>query len=606
MTDNVNKNRFVVIWLSLILLIGAITSINLYDYFRKRNSQYINIRYAAIKALPKFGDSSIIPALKMALSEKSHILRLAMLEAIIELGDDSVALLVSEELNSKDNPFRILAATILNKLGVRSDALRYLALVNSEDQKLRITAIRILGEIGYKEALKELFEQAKDENAFVKRAAIESIGKLKAESAIPMLRDALYEGEDPKIRAAAVVALGRYKQHKVNEYLINSLSDKDSSVREYIMSELVESEDPAIVPEIIGLLKDYDSNIRIRACEAVGNLGNKSNIADLSPLLEDPSSKVRYYATKAIIKLRDRTITPMFLSAIESKSAFEKISAIICMGRFGDETAVPALEGLTGSKDNIRLFALAALYKLGRKDKLQLLLSALNDKDRGIREKAKDALFELTARYDSPLPRGIYKDNYINDKIKTISLLESIRDKAAVSSLQAYINDNNLFVRAYALKAIGELGRELAIMTMIKDLDEVEALPFIQASPFFTEAGDYSSAKDIISKYMPKLTDKDPEVKAHAIRVLAGTGGKSILKELEPFARDKNPIVRIAAIESLAGFLLPEYIPVFIKALKDKDKKVNFSAVMALSKYSPEYAAKIVPVLTRIAVGRRF
>lgn len=604
MEANRDKNKSLTIAVVFGILIGAVILINLYADILKKKSQYVDIRFAAIKALEKFKDDSVLTVLKKALSERNPLLRLALLDTIIALGDDSVIPLVSKELNNKDNPFRIIAANILNKIGRRHDAPRYLALLNSENQKERILAIRILGELGYEEANRELSEQLKAEDVLVKSAALESLGKLKQEESITLLKEALFEGEVPKIRSSAVVALAGYKKSRINKYLLEALSDEDSQVREYIMSALVESEDTAVVPEVLKLLRDFDANIRLRACEAVGNLGDKSNIIDLVEILDDPVPKVRYYAAKAIIKLSDKSVVPILLPWLESKVMYQKISAIIGMGRFGDDTAVAFLENYTRAKDKACYFSLAALYNLGQTDSLLGLLAGLKDKNSAIRENATNALPELNATYASLLPKEVAQFEGAGTKIATINLLKAVEKKEAVLALNDYLNDKNLLVRAYAAKAMGELATKLTILTMIKDLDENNISIFGKVSPLLYTARGYTSLKDIIEKNSLKLRDEDPNVRANAIRILAATGDKSVLKILEPFVKDESPIVRTAAVESIAGFNLQEYIPMFIEALKDKDKNVKFSAVLALSRYSPEYADRIVPALTRIAIGK--
>ncbi len=604
MEANRDKNSSLAIAIVFGIAISAVVLINLYANTLKKKSQYVEIRFAAIKALEKFKDDSVVPVLKKALTEKNPVLRLALLNTIIALGDDSVIPLVSKEINNKNNPFRIIAANILKQAGMRYDAPRYLALLNSENQKERILAIRILGELGYKEARREISEQLKAEDILVKAAALESLGKLKQEESIPLLKQALFEGQTPKIRSSAVVALAGYRKHEINEYLLEALSDEDSQVREYAMSALVESEDTAIVKRVSGLLGDFDANIRLRACEAVGNLGDKSNIANLVELLDDPAPKVRYYAAKAIMRLSDKSVVPMLLPWLESKAMAQKVSAIIGMGRFGDGTAVAFLENYTRAKDKTGYFSLAALYNLGQAERLPELLVGLKDKDSTIRESVLSALSELNAKSDSPLPREVVQYEGAGTKVITINLLKAIEKEEAVLALNDYLNDKNLLVRAYAAKAMGDLATKLATLTLIKDLDENNIFIFGKVSPLFYTARGYSSVKDIIEKNRMKLKDENQNVRANVIRILTNTGDKSVLEILEPFVKDESPLVRTAAVESIGRFSLPEHIPVFIRALKDKDKNVKLSAVLALSKFSPEYADRIVPALARIAVGK--
>jgi len=94
-------------------------------------------------------------------------------------------------------------------------------------------------------------------------------------------------------------------------------------------------------------LKTGDVAERIAAANWLGKTGGKRAVEALIKTMEDDEPMVREAAVKAIVSVGDKSATPAMIEALEDTTGIA-IGAMIALGRFGDESAIPALEELYG------------------------------------------------------------------------------------------------------------------------------------------------------------------------------------------------------------------------------------------------------------------
>jgi HEAT repeat protein len=188
-----------------------------------------------------------------------------------------------------------------------------------------------LGKIGDQRAVEPLIKMLGD-SVSVRNAACHALGKIGAKRAdeplIKMLRgeyDYVYiSGWDDwhavnpwfkklsssDVREAACEALGKLKDKRAVEPLIETLGDKDEYVRERACEALGKLKDKRAVEPLIETLGDKDEYVRERACETLGQLGDKRAVEPLRSLAEnDKVPGVRKAAETALKRLENRSGT---------------------------------------------------------------------------------------------------------------------------------------------------------------------------------------------------------------------------------------------------------------------------------------------------------
>jgi len=106
------------------------------------------------------------------------------------------------------------------------------AATQDESEDVRRFAVLSLGAIGTPEVIPALTEACKDKSANVRRYAATELGRIADPSAVEALAAMLGKAPDPDpdVRWAAVVALGKIRDRRASDVLVQSLSDPSPQV----------------------------------------------------------------------------------------------------------------------------------------------------------------------------------------------------------------------------------------------------------------------------------------------------------------------------------------------------------------------------------------
>lgn len=143
----------------------------------------------------------------------------------------------------------------------------------------------------------ESVQDLKDEDWAVRESAVDKlvgIGRASVNSLIAALKD-----EDPNVRAGAAKALGRIKDRRAVQPLINTLRDGASEVRWEAVHALLKIGERPVDP-LIDALNDQDSGIRADASCFLGFIANSLAVEPLIDALEDEDLRVRWSAISAL------------------------------------------------------------------------------------------------------------------------------------------------------------------------------------------------------------------------------------------------------------------------------------------------------------------
>ena len=156
------------------------------------------VRQEAIKALVRIGTSAVEP-LVMALTDTRPGMRDGVVEALGQVGKPAMAGLL-QALGDERRGLRQGAAQALKKLGAGDEKVMegLIAYLEHKKWEVRGAAVEVLGRIGGESALGAIITALEDENGIVYRKAAEALRTSWGDQAVPRLKEALYEAEDPE------------------------------------------------------------------------------------------------------------------------------------------------------------------------------------------------------------------------------------------------------------------------------------------------------------------------------------------------------------------------------------------------------------------------
>jgi cyclophilin family peptidyl-prolyl cis-trans isomerase/HEAT repeat protein len=328
-------------------------------------------------------------------------------------------------------------------------------------------------------------------------------------------------------------------------------------------------------------LADPDAALRCRAALAVGRLQDTAGTALLLPLLQDADAGVK---REALFALGQIGLAPPAGPgpAVPTWTAPARIAiarlaapgdtttadlALEALGKLGDRAATPLVVSLlrAGSTPLLRGAAAVALWRLADPAALGPLLAALDDPDAGVRWRALYALEKL------------------------------VRPEQVVLLAAMHVDDDDVLVRAYAVRTLGRQKSPQGTAYVLQKLDDpevgvvvngiralsliadttcgaclpalVRALdagdPYVRvtaatalADRFAWVPADSATSRTALDSLAAGLRDPDAATRGACARALLERRGEAGLALVLPLLADSSVYVRVALLQALA--LLPE------------------------------------------------
>jgi len=221
-----------------------------------------------------------------------------------------------------------------------------------------------------------LVNALKDPNPFVRDEASRSLVVLDAQSALPLLIEAL-NGDSVVQAAAAAETLGQMREESASESLLDALGRPEVAVRMSVLEALAAIGGPLVVPTLISALDDADPSIRWTAATLLGQL--RADAAAL-PLAEHLADAVR---------TQDG---PTAQSTSPSLLRRQLTWALIRVGGGGESTLFAFLNALSDVDASVRYLAATGLGLVADERALEPLRAHLDDhEDSGQGGRVSDA-----------------------------------------------------------------------------------------------------------------------------------------------------------------------------------------------------------------------
>jgi HEAT repeat protein len=205
-----------------------------------------------------------------------------------------------------------------------------------------------------------------------------------------------------------------------------ALADEDAEVRVAAIEGLWESEDAALVPELLRLLtNDPEPSVRAAAAAGLGafvlldELGKLRRQAEIRPdqaLMEvmdaaDEDLEVRRRAVESLGYSGHKRVPEIIEAAYYHDNERMRISAVFAMGRSADARWLPiVLDELDSPNAEMRYEAARAAGELEARQAVPTLVEMIEDPDREVQEAAVWALGEIGGRQAQEALEAVLED----------------------------------------------------------------------------------------------------------------------------------------------------------------------------------------------------
>ena len=187
---------------------------------------------------------------------------------------------------------------LLDEEKVKDEIEIQIDLLNDPDLVVRREAVITLGEMGDERCVEPLVRALRDGDWQVREAAIDALGQVGSPAVEPLLKQL----RDWDIRKSVIRALGKIKDERVLEPLVNQLRSDEFGLD--ATDALVTLGEPAIV-RLVAALKDKDESIRKQAVIALGRIKSTQALDPLIEMLQDKDWFTRLTAAAALEKIGD-------------------------------------------------------------------------------------------------------------------------------------------------------------------------------------------------------------------------------------------------------------------------------------------------------------
>jgi HEAT repeat protein len=157
------------------------------------------------------------------------------------------------------------------------------------------------------------------------------------------LVQSLHNSTDPNVRQYAAYLLGKTKNPRAIQPLVEALGDFDKSVREQAMLALTAIGKAAIEP-LSAAMKEPKWETRYRAAEALGKIADEKAIKPLIQALKDNRDHVRYMATKGLREIGDSDAVEPMIILLKDENRYVRMMAARALSAIGGKKVHDALK----------------------------------------------------------------------------------------------------------------------------------------------------------------------------------------------------------------------------------------------------------------------
>jgi len=565
------------------------------------------------------------PMLKALSDEDWRVRREAVEEVSQRAAPEAIAALVSSVIENHHNPsllnsvLQVLAASEVDTLSTLTELLQ------GPNPDLRMQAALALGEQRDVSAAEALVKALSDDNTNVRYHAIEALGKLKAADAVEALAE-IAVSRDFFLSFAALDALAKIGDPRVAPAIVPLLDDE--LLREPALSLLGQLGDETVVApfaallntpaaptaQIAGALATLSDRYEQQYGEGryIADLTNgelsATGVQNLLDSLETPGQEnlraiavvlgwlkrpgVDRALTRLLgrVDLRDEVIdalvrhgsanSDLLISQLTAEDLEVRRSAVVALGRIGNDGATPALVNMLKDKA-LAIETANALAQIGDPEAVEGLLNLIGSDDASIREAAVSALNSVIPPSMSGRIIPLLHDSDPNVRESAVKIAGYFGYPEAAGALIELSRDAKERVRCAAIEHLPyvEDDRVFAVLaSAIKD-----ETPNVRAAA--ARALGTLDAPEVVRPLIDGLSDEDVWVRYFSARALGRRRSEDSVAALKQvIEREEFNHVRIAALDSLGQIGGDRIAGIVGGLVKDDDPNVAHAAQVALGR----------------------
>lgn len=422
------------------------------------------------------------------------------------------------------------------------------SLLNSPSETIRFAAIDTLGKIGSSSSINPLLDHMQITDGFEKAATIKSLIQVGITPSTPGVSDVLIDmfrnGEwDEKL--IALKGLCDLKEEKALYSIIDTAgsldpSEPDADEKLLIMKDALKNFGCNDV--LIEILNEPEIRYRGRqiVIELLGNLRCNKATPHIVKLLENKSRDVRRAAATALGEIKNEDAEESLIISMDDYDGHVRKAAICALGMIGDKAAIQPLLRL------LHVEVYKDLIDEAVKAILNIDSAALFLHPGELTGDIKEAISKYSNDVDILL--SLSKDEDPMIRMGAISGLGKIQGEKASKRVAEALRDNNSVIRKAAVMAMGEMDCcNNEIKSALNDEDMWVRL-------YAVKALGHSLKQDMIKTLTPMLSDKDVPVVLSTIDAIIQQGGRDAISILTPLLNHGESVIREKVQQAIEGF----------------------------------------------------
>jgi HEAT repeat protein len=397
--------------------------------------------------------------------------------------------LSSDSVNERDS-----ASRRLREIGPKAiDALEKAAL--DRDPELRARSKRLLGLIKTRQALSptllrtlpgldERLALGTDEewtaafldasSMYVGRASHPSLSRA---DLVPLLERACQGARGSREKTDMCLAIANWHVASRSAFVANLIGDTDPRVRAAAVKAIGRLGEQSRATSLIRLLSDPDESVQTETYWALAALGSKDTAAPLRALLEADNAELRRKAASLLGGLPDRESIPRLARLLSDKAPLVRANAALALAELQVKEEVPAIAGLLrDSHPQVRGLAVLALQTLNARHMLPRISDCLADAEGTVRFYTVRCLGSWAVTEKSDRVAFLVKDPEPIVRWAALKTLACLRAKEHRKSIISALADPDDSVRMSAIHATGRIDGKAAsplIRPLLKDTEPV-------------------------------------------------------------------------------------------------------------------------------------
>lgn len=425
--------------------------------------------------LPVVSRANALEAVIECTRDESSTVRRMACDALANMGRPEATSALFSMLRDPSPAVVQAAISAISALGSQDTVDLATAAAADGAPEVRRAALRILSYTGRPEVLSVLDAGTRDPEPRVRDAAIHGLALIESPSAVTRLLE-LSGHADAATRAAAVRALGGTSaEERVLQRLLAASRDEEPWVRYFACQSLGKLGDVAAAPAVVERLADFAGQVRVAAIEALARLGGERAFEALGAAATGGDLDQRRAALIGLGLSARPEAVPLLLRHARASDVATRLIAISALANFDTPETLEVLgSALHDRDDNVRAAAVGFLGKRGSTEATLLLAALL--KDPATAERARTALCQPQAERVAGLSAALYAADD-EHAIQLTHVLARLNQAEATAALfEALTVDNPAARKAAAttLVAIGSSEARGALRRMAKEDSDAE------------------------------------------------------------------------------------------------------------------------------------